>query len=74
MQHTNTGSSTKLPSVGIIGAGVMGTSIAAVTAKHELPVVITDVDEQALANLPARATALIEDSGFSDAQSRQAVV
>ena len=33
-------------SVGIIGAGLMGTAIAAAHLKVDLPVVITDADEE----------------------------
>jgi 3-hydroxyacyl-CoA dehydrogenase/enoyl-CoA hydratase/3-hydroxybutyryl-CoA epimerase/3-hydroxyacyl-CoA dehydrogenase/enoyl-CoA hydratase/3-hydroxybutyryl-CoA epimerase/enoyl-CoA isomerase len=45
----------KIRSVGIIGAGLMGTAIAAAHVRHGLPVVIHDADEQAL----GRATAAI---------------
>jgi 3-hydroxyacyl-CoA dehydrogenase/enoyl-CoA hydratase/3-hydroxybutyryl-CoA epimerase/3-hydroxyacyl-CoA dehydrogenase/enoyl-CoA hydratase/3-hydroxybutyryl-CoA epimerase/enoyl-CoA isomerase len=45
----------KIRSVGIIGAGMMGTAIAAAHVRHRLPVVIHDADEEAL----GRATALI---------------
>ena len=45
----------KIRSVGIIGAGMMGTAIAAAHVRHRLPVVIHDTDEEAL----GRATASI---------------
>jgi 3-hydroxyacyl-CoA dehydrogenase/enoyl-CoA hydratase/3-hydroxybutyryl-CoA epimerase/3-hydroxyacyl-CoA dehydrogenase/enoyl-CoA hydratase/3-hydroxybutyryl-CoA epimerase/enoyl-CoA isomerase len=45
----------KIRSVGIIGAGMMGTAIAAAHVRHRLPVVIHDADEGAL----GRATASI---------------
>jgi 3-hydroxyacyl-CoA dehydrogenase len=38
----------KISSVGIIGAGTMGTSIAAAHAQYRLPVVIHDADERAI--------------------------
>ena len=38
----------KIRSVGIIGAGMMGTAIAAAHVRHRLPVVIHDADEEAL--------------------------
>jgi 3-hydroxyacyl-CoA dehydrogenase len=44
-------------SVGIIGAGMMGRAIAAAHLKHDLPVVITDVDEAALLAAPERVAA-----------------
>jgi len=47
----------RVRSVGIVGAGVMGASIVAAVLKHEIPVVITDVDKRALARLPAAIAA-----------------
>jgi 3-hydroxyacyl-CoA dehydrogenase len=44
-------------SVGIIGAGLMGTSIAAAHVKCDLPVVLTDADEQVLARAKERIAA-----------------
>ena len=41
-------------SVGIVGAGLMGTAIAAVHLQHELPVVITDSDSNALSTAAER--------------------
>lgn len=41
-------------SVGIVGAGTMGASIAAVTVRHRLRVVITDACDRELEDLPAR--------------------
>lgn len=41
-------------SVGIVGAGMMGTAIAAAHVKRDLPVVITDTDPQALAGATER--------------------
>jgi 3-hydroxyacyl-CoA dehydrogenase/enoyl-CoA hydratase/3-hydroxybutyryl-CoA epimerase/3-hydroxyacyl-CoA dehydrogenase/enoyl-CoA hydratase/3-hydroxybutyryl-CoA epimerase/enoyl-CoA isomerase len=63
----------KIRSVGIIGAGMMGTAIAAAHVRHRLPVVIHDADEEAL----GRATASIateleesEDSGLLESLPR----
>ena len=44
-------------SVGIIGAGMMGTAIAAAHVRHGLPVVISDIDPNALARAPAAIAA-----------------
>jgi len=41
-------------SVGIVGAGVMGTSIAAAVVRHRIPVWIVDQDERAIASAPRR--------------------
>ena len=41
-------------SVGIIGAGVMGTSIAAAAVRRGVPVVVVDKDEQTVASAPQR--------------------
>lgn len=41
-------------SVGIVGAGMMGASIAAVHVKRDLPVVITDADEDMLSGAAGR--------------------
>ncbi len=44
-------------SVAILGAGMMGTAIAAATARHQLPVVISDADRRALADVRERIAA-----------------
>lgn len=46
-----------IKSVGIVGAGTMGVSIAAALAKQAVPVVITDNDRRVLAAVHARMTA-----------------
>jgi len=48
-------------SVGIVGAGVMGTSIAAVHVRQNVPVVITDVDEAVLDEAPGRICRQLSD-------------
>ena len=61
-------------SVGIVGAGVMGASIAAATVKHELPVVITDASQDVLADLPAKVAAeLLDEGNPSGTQTRAAL-
>lgn len=40
--------------VGIVGAGVMGTAIAAAVVRHRIPVWIVDQDDQAVAAAPQR--------------------
>lgn len=53
--------------VGIIGAGVMGTSIAAAAVRRGVPVMIVDKDEQAVASTPQRIVAqLISPSSGMD--------
>ena len=47
----------EVKSVGIVGAGTMGASIAACTAAHGLPVVISDADPRVLAGLPRKLAA-----------------
>lgn len=44
-------------SVAIIGAGIMGTGIAAANLRHGLPVVLTDANEKVLAAAPQRVAA-----------------
>ena len=46
--------------VGIIGAGVMGTSIAAAHVRHGLPVLLCDTSEIALARAPTAIQAALE--------------
>jgi len=56
-------------SVGIVGAGMMGTAIAAVHVKRDLPVVITDADEEMLAGAAGRIVEeLAEQPDWSDAE------
>ncbi len=47
----------KIRSVGIIGAGMMGTAIAAAHVRHRLPVVIHDANEEALDRVTASIAA-----------------
>ena len=54
---------TTIESVGVVGAGVMGEAIAAVTAGHGLPVALTDMSEGVLGS--ARETILDELPGRS---------
>lgn len=52
----------------ILGAGMMGTAIAAATVRHQLPVVISDADRRALADAPERiAGELADEGGVADA-------
>lgn len=61
-------------SVGIVGAGMMGTAIAATHVKAGLPVVITDADENALSAAPERIAAeLAQQIDASDAECAQRV-
>ncbi len=55
----------KIRSVGIIGAGVMGAAIAAVHAQHGLPVVICDSNAAALAKVHASVERLLSDNSPS---------
>ena len=56
-------------SVGIVGAGLMGISIAAAHLKYRLPVVLADVRPEALAAVPERLTAeLAEDMPAAEAR------
>jgi 3-hydroxyacyl-CoA dehydrogenase len=59
-------------SIGIIGAGMMGTSIAAAEAKAGLPVVITDADPKALATAANRIAANLSGGGEFQAQQQTA--
>lgn len=60
----------KIASVGIIGAGLMGTSIAAAHVRHGLPVVIHDANQDALAGVVAAIAAeLRETDGHSTSES-----
>ncbi len=61
-------------SVGIVGAGLMGTAIAAAHVKVDLPVVITDADEAALGAAAGRIAAeLGEQIDASQPQCEQRV-
>jgi len=51
------GPANEIGSVGIVGAGMMGVSIAAAHLAHEMPVVVTDADETVLAALIDRIAA-----------------
>ena len=54
-------------SVAILGAGLMGTAIAAATVRHKMAVVISDADHRALADLPERIAAeLAEEDPATD--------
>jgi 3-hydroxyacyl-CoA dehydrogenase/enoyl-CoA hydratase/3-hydroxybutyryl-CoA epimerase/3-hydroxyacyl-CoA dehydrogenase/enoyl-CoA hydratase/3-hydroxybutyryl-CoA epimerase/enoyl-CoA isomerase len=53
----------KIRSVGIIGAGVMGTAIAAAHVRQQLPVVIHDANEEALERATAAIAAELEETG-----------
>jgi 3-hydroxyacyl-CoA dehydrogenase len=55
----------RIERVGILGAGMMGTAIAAVHVRHRLPVVLYDVDEERLARAPASVAAELRASGAS---------
>jgi 3-hydroxyacyl-CoA dehydrogenase/enoyl-CoA hydratase/3-hydroxybutyryl-CoA epimerase/3-hydroxyacyl-CoA dehydrogenase/enoyl-CoA hydratase/3-hydroxybutyryl-CoA epimerase/enoyl-CoA isomerase len=59
-------------SAGIIGAGLMGTAIAAAHVRHGLRVVITDADSRALAAAPQRIAAALA-GGAPDAQAQRLV-
>ena len=48
-------------SVGIVGAGMMGTAIAAVHVRRNVPVVLTDADQTALGEAPGRIAAELTD-------------
>jgi 3-hydroxyacyl-CoA dehydrogenase/enoyl-CoA hydratase/3-hydroxybutyryl-CoA epimerase/3-hydroxyacyl-CoA dehydrogenase/enoyl-CoA hydratase/3-hydroxybutyryl-CoA epimerase/enoyl-CoA isomerase len=61
-------------SVGIVGAGMMGTAIAATCVKADLPVVIADADERALRAAPGRiAQELAQQTESSDTQCAERV-
>ena len=53
-------------SVGIVGAGMMGTAVAAACVKQNLPVVITDADDAALAKAADRIVAELCQQSESD--------
>ena len=56
-------------SVGIVGAGLMGISIAAAHLKYRLPVVLADARPEALAAVPERLTAeLAQDMPAAEAR------
>ncbi|MCX7427692.1 MAG: 3-hydroxyacyl-CoA dehydrogenase NAD-binding domain-containing protein [Planctomycetia bacterium] len=52
-------------SLGIVGAGMMGTAIAAAAIGHGLPVVLTDCDAEVLANAPLAVAAELGDDAAS---------
>ena len=57
-------------SVGIVGAGMMGTAIAAVHARRNLPVVISDMDEKVLAGILQRTAEELGDEVAAPAAER----
>ena len=59
-------------SAGIIGAGLMGTSIAAAHVKHGLRVVITDLDPRVLSAAPHRIAA-IWAGGTPDVETKRVI-
>lgn len=59
-------------SVGLIGAGMMGTAIAAACVGRDVPVVLTDAVAAALASAPKRIEAELRASGYADAEARVA--
>ena len=62
-----------LAAVGILGAGMMGTAIAALAARHELPVVLSDVDPQALDQAPARLVDELAAGGMPATEAHRQV-
>ena len=64
----------RVRSVAVIGAGMMGTAIAAAAVKQGLPVVITDADPDVLAAAPQRIAAeLVEQGESPDAKTLETV-
>jgi 3-hydroxyacyl-CoA dehydrogenase len=59
--------------VGIVGAGLMGASIAAAEINKGLPVVITDADPKALDGCAQRIAAALHCAGDSDAEAQEQV-
>ena len=57
-QITETTAARPIRSVGVVGAGIMGTAIAIEHAAHSIPVVLMDKDPEALRR--AAATAAVE--------------
>ncbi|HYW78054.1 MAG TPA: 3-hydroxyacyl-CoA dehydrogenase NAD-binding domain-containing protein, partial [Thermoguttaceae bacterium] len=53
-------------SVGIVGAGIMGTAMAAIHVKRNLPVVMIDVDRQVLDNAQDRIVAELVEHGSDE--------
>jgi 3-hydroxyacyl-CoA dehydrogenase len=49
--------------IAVVGAGMMGTAIAAATVRHSLPVVITDADSAALGRAGQRIAAELDQVG-----------
>ena len=66
-RRVNSSAPARIESVGVVGAGVMGEAIAAVTAGHGLPITITDVSGRVLGGagrnilgeLPGRSKSLV---------------
>lgn len=58
--------------MGVVGAGLMGTSIAAASVRHGLPTVISDADPAAVAAAPGRIAAELNDP-LSPAEADRAV-
>jgi 3-hydroxyacyl-CoA dehydrogenase len=52
----------RIGSVGVVGAGIMGTSIAAAHVQYRLPVTIHDVNAEALDRAPAAVAAALEQA------------
>ena len=65
----------KIGSVGIIGAGMMGTAIAAAHVQFRMPVVIHDIDAASLEHVPARVADALDkaDSHFMPGAFRRYV-
>ena len=59
--------------VGIVGAGMMGTAIAAANLRHGLAVVLSDADQRALASATVRVSRELADLGHTDDEIRQRV-
>jgi 3-hydroxyacyl-CoA dehydrogenase len=59
--------------VGIVGAGMMGTAIAAANLRHGLAVVLIDADQQALAAANFRVSRELADLGLTDDEIGQRV-
>jgi 3-hydroxyacyl-CoA dehydrogenase/enoyl-CoA hydratase/3-hydroxybutyryl-CoA epimerase/3-hydroxyacyl-CoA dehydrogenase/enoyl-CoA hydratase/3-hydroxybutyryl-CoA epimerase/enoyl-CoA isomerase len=54
-----------LESVGVVGAGLMGTAIVAAHVRHGVSVVVHDVNPTILATVPERVTAELRTAGWS---------
>ena len=55
----------EIRSVGLVGAGMMGAAIAAANVKQNIPVTVTDLDENTLAAAPLRIAAELAPEGES---------